>query len=473
MKLIDRQFKFNRDKMISLTKENPFWIHFGCGNIFRAFPAACAQRLLDEGIIDRGIIAVEGFDDEIVEKVYLPHNNISLLVTLKSNGCTEKTVIGSVAEALTFKDFERAAELFSKPSLQMATFTITEKGYLSENYMSRITQMLYRRYKSGASPIAMVSMDNCSHNGDKLKNAVYKSAEKYNDLDFINYLNRISFPWTMIDKITPRPDSGQAALLQAEGWEDAAPILTRKNTFIAPFVNAEDCEYLVIEDDFPNGRPPLEKSGIIFTDRITVDRCEKMKVCACLNPVHTALAIFGCLMGYNSISDEMKDDDLRLLAEYTGREGLAVIEAPKVIRPEDFFRDVLNVRLPNPFLPDSPQRIATDTSQKLSVRYGETIKKYGEKAKELKFIPLVIAAWLRYLSGVDDYGISFELSPDPLLDELSNKTNSELLKMTEIFGVDLCRLGLTDKILGYAGEFNCGIGSVRKTLKKYLSEAGA
>ena len=79
-----------------------------------------------------------------------------------------------------------------------------------------------------------------------------------------------------------------------------------KNTYVAPFVNAEETEYLVIEDKFPNGRPELEKGGLIFTTRETVDKVEKMKVCTCLNPLHTALAVFGCLLDYNLISAEMK-----------------------------------------------------------------------------------------------------------------------------------------------------------------------
>ena len=86
--------------------------------------------------------------------------------------------------------------------------------------------------------------------------------------------------------------------MEEDGFEDTDLIITSKNTYTAAFVNAEETEYLVIEDTFPNGRPPLEKAGFIFTDRETVDKVEKMKVCTCLNPLHTALAIFGCLLSY-------------------------------------------------------------------------------------------------------------------------------------------------------------------------------
>ena len=70
-------------------------------------------------------------------------------------------------------------------------------------------------------------------------------------------------------------------------------------------------------------------------------------------------------------------------------------------------------------MPDTPQRIATDTSQKLAIRFGETIKAYQKSdnlnVADLTRIPLVFAGWLRYLMGVDDEGNTFELSPDPLL----------------------------------------------------------
>lgn len=256
---------------------------------------------------------------------------------------------------------------------------------------------------------------------------------------------------------------------------------------MAPFVNAEECEYLVIEDTFPNGRPELEKGGLVFTTRETVDKVEKMKVCTCLNPLHTALAVFGCLLGYQKISDEMKDTELKKLVETIGYvEGLPVVTNPVVLDPKEFIDTVLNVRVPNPFMPDTPQRIATDTSQKLAIRFGETIIAYQASAnldvKELKLIPLVLAGWLRYLMAIDDAGNTYELSPDPLLDtvcpyvaglRLEQEQEVEtavapLLKMKQIFGVDLYEVGVANKVCNYLKELTKGVGAVRDTLKKYV-----
>ena len=149
-----------------------------------------------------------------------------------------------------------------------------------------MASLLYSRYAAGQKPIAMVSMDNCSHNGDKLYAAINAFAEKWVenglvDAGFKAYVNdksKVSFPWSMIDKITPRPDASVEKILKDDGVEELEPVITSKNTYVAPFVNAEECEYLVIEDSFPNGKPALEKGGIIYTARETVDKVEKMKV---------------------------------------------------------------------------------------------------------------------------------------------------------------------------------------------------
>ncbi len=517
--------RFDREAVTLATKENPTWVHFGAGNIFRAFQANVAQNLLNDGILDKGIIVAEGFDYEIVEKMNRPHDELTILVTLKANGTVEKTVVASVVESCVLDsendaEFGRMQEIFKNPSLQMASFTITEKGYSlidgsgnflgavtadfavgpakPASYIGKVASLLYTRFKAGSYPIAMVSMDNCSHNGDKLFAAVKAFADKWVenglvDAAFADYIadkSKVSFPWSMIDKITPRPDDSIQEMLLSDGIAGLDPVITGKSTYVAPFVNAEECEYLVIEDAFPNGRPPLEKGGIIFTDRETVDKVEKMKVCTCLNPLHTTLAVYGCLLGYKKISDEMKDKDLVKLVKIIGyREGLPVVVNPGILDPKEFIDTVLNVRVPNPFMPDTPQRIATDTSQKLAIRFGETIKNYAASndrdVAELKFIPLVFAGWLRYLLAVDDEGKAFELSPDPLLtsvcpklsgftvgEEVSvDKALEELrpvLSDVKIFGVDLYEVGLANLVAEYFVKLIADTGAVRNTLKTLL-----
>ena len=494
--------EYDREAMIARTKENPTWLHFGAGNNFKALHGMAAQRLLNEGVLDKGIIAVERMDRG-GEK----YDDLAVVVTLKASGSVEKNILGAMAETCyLYGGEERLKEIFRNPSLQLATFTITEKGYSldaddvkadlalspaeARSYMGRVAGLLLERYRAGAYPIAMVSTDNCSHNGDKLKAAMLAFADAWGDEGFKAYLedgSKVSFPWTMIDKITPSPDLSVGAILEADGLEGFAPVRNARGTVKAPYVNAEESEYLVLEDDFPNGRPPLEKAGFYFTARETVDKVERMKVCTCLNPLHTALAVYGCLLGYEKIWQEMQDEDLKKLVETIGyKEGLPVVTDPGIIRPEDFIHTVLTVRFPNPFMPDTPQRIATDTSQKLSIRFGETVKAYLASdtlnASDLKLIPLVHAGWLRYLMAVNDKGEAFEPSPDPLLEsaqayvkdfKLGEKPDCSklegLLRNKTVFGVDLVEAGLAEKICAYFTELTAGPGAVRATLHKYVN----
>ena len=462
----------------------PRWVHFGAGNIFRSFIACAQQTVLDKGLCDHGIVVCEGFDPEIVERAYRPFDNLSVAVSLKANGGIDKRLVASVVESLTFADMARLQEIFASPALQMASFTITEKGYDPKfahapgSLMGTLADLLRHRMRTSAAPIALVSMDNCSRNGEKLQNVIEMLAE--GDAEFAAYLReKVTFPWTMIDKITPRPDPRVAEMLRQDGFEDTELIITARKTYTAAFVNAEEKEYLVIEDNFPNGRPPLEAAGIYFADRETVSNVERMKVTTCLNPLHTALAVFGCVMGYETICAEMGDPLLKKLVERIGYvEGLPVVVSPGIIDPKTFIDEVVNERLPNVFLPDTPQRIATDTSQKLAIRFGETIKAHVARGDvdALVGIPLALAGWFKYLSGVGDDGAPFALSPDPRLPLFAEPLTAEnagrlippVLRDTSIFGLNLEEAGLANRVLAYAQDMLAG--TARAVLERELKD---
>lgn len=514
--------KFDLNQMKEKTKEHPIWVHFGAGNIFRGFIARLQQDLLNNGLASSGIIAAETFDYDIIDKIYRPNDNMTLNVTLNPDGTTSREIIASIAEGVKAdrndKDqMNRLKDIFKNAELQMVSFTITEKGYALANSageympvvladmkegpdsarhaMSIVAALMLERYQTNKAPIAIVSMDNCSHNGEKLRNSVLTIAKAWKtngfvDAAFVEYLEdekQVSFPWSMIDKITPRPHKMVEDSLTNDGIAAMKPIVTSKNTFIAPFVNAERPQYLVIEDRFPNGRPALEKAGVYMTDRDTVNNTEKMKVTTCLNPLHTAMSVYGCLLGYTLICDEMKDAEIVALVKRLGYvEGLPVVVDPKILQPKAFIDEVVEQRLPNPFMPDSPQRIATDTSQKVAIRFGETIKSYlaaGKNLDDLVSIPLAIAGWLRYLLAVDDQCKPMEVSSDPMKEELQQKLQGivvgkpetycgqlkEILSNSVIFGTDLVKAGISDKVEAMFVEELAGAGAVRSVLKKYLA----
>ncbi len=498
------------------------WVHFGIGNIFRVFIGGIADELISKGYLDRGMTCVETFDFDVVDKIYDPYDNLGLSVILRGDGTRENRVLGSMAEAVKVdcnnKDqWLRLKEIFKSKDLQLVSFTITEKGYALKsadgNYFSFIqadidngphkaksamavlTAMLYERFKDSQTPVSLVSMDNCSQNGSLLKASVVTIANEwldrgFVDKDFIAYIEdekKVAFPWTMIDKITPRPSEAIADDLKAMGVEDMDVVITSKRTYIAPFINAEGPQYLVIEDSFPNGRPELEHGyGVYLADRETVNKSERMKVTACLNPVHSALGPLEVVLGIDLFADGLKDPELLKMGRTVAYgEGLPVVENPKIISPQAFIDELFDDRFPNEYLGDTNLRLSTDVSQGVGVRFGETVKAYVRKegtAESLVAIPLGIAGWLRYMLGVDDQGNTYELAPDPMNEELTEQFKDivvgdptslkdqlkPVLSNENVFFTDLYKAGLGEKIESMFREMIAGKGATRATIHKYF-----
>lgn len=514
--------KYDFKRVKEKTKENPIWVHFGGGNLFRCFHAKIAHDLLNSGDIESGIVVAETYDDQVINDIYHPYDNKMLQVVMKSDDSYQKTLIASVGDSIYYNynnqdGWKKLKDIFENPSLQLVTMSITEKGYiltdmngeLTENAkkdinndpekattnMGAIARLLLARFKAGKYPIAMVSTDNFSENGLRFEKEILTIANGWLDNglvneDFLDYLkddSKVSFPWSMIDRITPNPSEKVSKILSSQGFDDVDILHTSKHTNIAPFGNTEETHYLVIEDNFPNGRPKLENAGVIMTDRATVNDADQMKVTACLNPLHTSLAIFGCLLGYTSIADEMNNQNLVKLIKGLGfDEDLPVVKDPKIIDPNKFINELISKRLPNKNIPDTPQRIASDTSQKIPIRYGVTIQHYiddeNRNVEDLKYIPFILAGWCRYILAIDDAGNEFTPSPDPLLDYVKNimqpiklgtqdddlihDTLKQLLSNKQIFAHDLYEIGLAEKVESDFKKLIKGKGAIADSLAK-------
>lgn len=516
---------YDVEKVSEKARKEPEWVHFGIGNIFRIFIGGIADGLLEEDVLDRGITCVETFDYDVVDKIYDPYDNLGLSVILHGDGVREYKVLGSLAEAVKAQSsdpeqWNRLKEIFRSTSLQMVSFTITEKGYAlqkadgtwlpyvkadiengperANGAMAVLVAMLFERYQAGKYPLALVSMDNCSRNGEKLRESVLTMAEEWQkkgfvDADFLAYVSdeqTVAFPWTMIDKITPRPSEQIAADLEKLGVENMQPVITGKKTYIAPFVNAEKPQYLVIEDSFPNGRPALEKGfGVYLADRNTVNLSERMKVTVCLNPVHSATGPLGVVLGYDLFAHMLNtnEDMMKMARMVAYDEGLPVVEDPGILSPQAFVDELFNDRFPNEYLGDTNLRLAVDVSQMVGIRFGETIKahvaKYGN-ASRLTAIPLGIAGWLRYMLAVDDEGRDYELAPDPMNEELQEQLGDivvgkpetlkdqlkPVLSNERLFFTDLYKAGVGEKVEEMFREMIAGKGAVKATLHKYIQK---
>ena len=132
--------KFDVEAVKAKTHAEPTWVHFGAGNIFRAFPAAILNDALNSGKYDRGVIVAESFDYEIIDKAYRPYDNLSLLVCLKSTGDIEKKVIASVTESLK-ADYSFGADWARLVEITRAGRTLTETEMrLQMNYLTKLIE---------------------------------------------------------------------------------------------------------------------------------------------------------------------------------------------------------------------------------------------------------------------------------------------------------------------------------------------
>lgn len=506
---------YNIAAMREKTKAAPTWLHIGCGNIFRAFPAVLSQRMLTAGLTDTGIICCEAYDEEIIDKVYRRFDDLSVCVTLYADGNLKKEVVASVAESIKMStDFDRLREVFCAPSLQMVSMTITEKAYVlrdsnkkfypevkadmdggpkgCRSLMGKFAALCLERMHTCGKPLAMVSMDNFVDNGHRLQRAMFAVIKAWFQKDLISeeeytYLTtQITFPLTMIDKITPFPNAKIAEVLREDGLEDVNLIVTEKGSKVACYVNTESPQYLLIENLFPNGHPPLEQLGIIFTSGRIVEKSMEMKACSTLNPMDTAMAAYGSLLGYETISSEMQDEDIvTFITNLSNMECMPLGADPGVLDPSEFVHEILTARYPNPYLNDTPARIMTDTSQKVGTRYGQILSNYYnssapmDRVTRLNYIPLAIAGWLRYLLGADDNGAPMQLSPDPLMPSLRKHLEGITLGSTAeeeqlypilsdrtIFMVNLFEVGCGERIVEIFNELIAGPGAVRATLHR-------
>ena len=113
---------YDIDKMRKITAQEPCWLHFGAGNIFRIFIARLDHELLNKGLWDKGVIAADTFDGEIIDSIYLPHDILALAADMRSDGNIAFEIVSSVSEAInaasdTNGSAERLKEIFASSSL--------------------------------------------------------------------------------------------------------------------------------------------------------------------------------------------------------------------------------------------------------------------------------------------------------------------------------------------------------------------
>jgi len=428
-------------------------VHLGIGAFHRAHMAAYVDSLLalhlDWAIIGASLRRPDTRD------ALAPQDFLYTLAIRDASG-TKARIIGAIRDVID-ANVERSSliDLMASPSIRIVSLTVTEKGYcyapatgeLDETHPDIVHDLanpdapvsapgliaaaLKLRRARGLVPFTVMSCDNLPSNGKTAGRIVKRFAALLGDAGFATYVNSVSFPSTMIDRIVPATtDADREIVKDIIGLEDAWPIMTE------PFTQ------WVIEDRFPAGRPPFELAGATLVEDVEPFELMKLRM---LNGSHSTMSYLGYLSGHQYVSEAIADPGIRQLIHGLMTE--EVIPTLPMPRPDlEAYRDQLLARFANPALKHRTWQIAMDGTQKLPQRLLGTIRDRLAAGQPFTRLALGVAAWMRYVTGLDEQGNHIDVK-DPLsarLRQLADAANgnpealaANLLTVTEVFGPDL------------------------------------
>ena len=399
-------------------------------------------------------------------------------------GAPTAAVIGSIVDYLHAPaDMEAVLERLADPAIKIVTMTITEGGYniddagrfklddpavvadltadTPKTSFGVLTEALRRRRDRGVGPFSIFSCDNLRHNGAVARTAVLSFA-RAKDAGLAEWIEaNVTFPSSMVDRITPAVGPADVERLNREnGIDDAAPVF------------AEDFIQWVVEDDFCAGRPAFEQVGVQFTDDVNSFEQVKLRM---LNASHLALAYPGTLMGYRLVHIAMRDPDgRRLLEQFMARDAAPLLKAPPGMETGPY-ADMLIRRFSNPAIGDQMLRLCSNGAAKMPVYLQDNTVGTLKRGSEHRRVAFVLAAYAEYIRGVDDTGERFP-HDEPHLTEADRRLAADpdpkaALGMSMWAGWDLASFG------AFADDFARFRRGIRDkgtaaTLKDVLSEVG-
>jgi fructuronate reductase len=343
------------------------------------------------------------------------------------------------------------------PRIRIVSLTVTEKGYCHDPATGEldprhpyvlhdlahpaapvtapglIVHALALRKSMGIAPFTVLCCDNLPENG-KTAQRIVTGFARLRDQRLADYIaDEVAFPSTMVDRIVPATvEADRKLILETTGVADAWPVMTE------PF------SQWVIEDRFPTGRPPLENAGAQLVGDVRPFELMKLRM---LNGSHSTIAYLGYLAGYEHVNEAIADPALRTLI-HAFMTAEVMVTLPGKHHDLEAYRDALLERFDNPALRHRTWQIAMDGSQKLPQRLLGTIRDRLGLGLPVRRAALGVAAWMRYVTGVDERGNKIDVR-DPLASRLQSISNAaagrpdrlveSLLSIEEIFGKDLPR----------------------------------
>ncbi|MGH3556503.1 MAG: mannitol dehydrogenase family protein [Mycobacterium sp.] len=403
-------------------------VHFGVGGFHRAHQAMYIDRLLEQGLAaDWGICGVGVMPaDRRMRDVLHAQDGLYTLVVEHPEGSREARVIGSIVEyRYAPDDPEATIELLATPSTRIISMTITEGGYACDGpVFDLIVEALARRRDRGVASPTIMSCDNIEANGDVARRAVLAAAERHAGLaEWVAEHTR--FPNSMVDRITPgtAPDVG-TAIRRDFGVADQWPVLTE------PFTA------WVLEDDFCDGKPPLEQAGVLLVDDVSPYESIKLRL---LNAGHQCLCYFAHLCGYEFVHDAARDPLLaEFLLAYFDFEAIPTLAPVPGIDLQDYTRTLIE-RFANPGVRDTIARLCAYSSDRIPNWLLPVIRDNLVSGGPIRLASATVASWARYAEGVDEHGDPIEVV-DQLADSLVATARSQhdrptaFIENTALFG---------------------------------------
>ena len=352
-------------------------VHLGIGNFARA-------HTLQATAVAGGwsVVAFTGRSAAMADALNAQGGRYGLIV--RGPEADEVSVLDVIDEVHPAADVDALVALLADPFTAVVTLTITEKGYAAgsdpaTSAPARLALGLKARREAGVEePIALVSCDNLTGNGEVLGKAVRAELDEETAAWFEDHVDVIS---SMVDRITPSADDGAADTVREQtGFADAVPVVTE------PFTE------WVIENRFRGRRPEWEKAGVQLTDDIEVHERRKLRL---LNGAHTLMAYAGQIAGVQRVDEAIGHREVRALVEQLWSEARATLPLPA--DELDAYTAALEERFRNPRLADNLIRIAADGTAKLPVRALPVIAELGGPDKAPGEVAAV-AAWTAWVT---------------------------------------------------------------------------
>lgn len=433
----------------------PGIVHLGIGAFHRAHQAYYTEAVLNQFGGNWGIVG-SSLRSASVRDQLVPQDCLYTLVERSGDG-EKLQVIGAVKDTLVGPEDPAAlVAAMAQPSIKIVSLTVTEKGYchnpatgnLNENHpdifhdlqnlekpvsaIGFIVAALKSRFDHQQKAFTVLSCDNLPNNGEVLEKVVLQFAHKISPALAAWIKTNATFPSTMIDRIVP-----------ATTDDDRREIEARLGVRDEGMVVCEPFSQWVIEDKFADGRPEWEKVGALLVKDVRVFEKIKLRL---LNGAHSTMAYTGYLSGFHYISEVMEQPAfVNLVKTYMAREAGETVSAPAGFDIEAY-KQQLRERFANKALKHRTWQIAMDGSQKLPQRLLETLREQLGSEGDIDILCLGVAAWIRYVSGVDEKGQVIEVS-DPLATELraacaANQGNpadmvKAIVRIEKVFGTDL------------------------------------